>query len=174
MGGSCPSPVVLGDGENQSVARTIQDQAGNQASLTVGPLSVDLTAPTNAAHGDENAEATSPSGALVSLVSGERLHLPDVPHAPPRQSGGDERVGRRSRRRHEHVGDWPVAGRDADPIGPVPHERVELGLRLLGGHALFEPADEEQVVRAGLLTLDRRWPWWWSSARDSSRGRSTT
>src|SRR5205823_5253976 len=46
LDGLCPAGVTLGEGANQSVSRTIHDQAGNPASLTVSNLSVDLTAPT--------------------------------------------------------------------------------------------------------------------------------
>ncbi len=68
VAGTCPAAVTLGDGANQSVSRTIQDQAGNPASSTVGPLSVDIAAPAIAAHGDETAEATGPSGAIVAYT----------------------------------------------------------------------------------------------------------
>jgi len=66
LDGPCPSPVTPGAGANQSVTGNISDQAGNPASVTVSGLSVDLTAPVIAAHGDENAEATSASGASVT------------------------------------------------------------------------------------------------------------
>lgn len=66
LDGPCPSPVTPGNGANQSFTGNISDQAGNPASVTVSGLSVDLTAPVIAAHGDENAEATSASGASVT------------------------------------------------------------------------------------------------------------
>ncbi len=66
LNGPCPSAVTPGAGANQSVTGNISDQAGNPASVTVSGLNVDLTAPVIAAHGNENAEATSASGATVT------------------------------------------------------------------------------------------------------------
>jgi len=66
LDGPCPSPVTPGNGANQSFTGNISDQAGNPASVTVSGLNVDLTAPVIAAHGNENAEATSASGATVT------------------------------------------------------------------------------------------------------------
>ncbi len=43
---ACPDPVTLGEGENQSVSKTIEDLAGNSASVTVEDIDIDKTAPT--------------------------------------------------------------------------------------------------------------------------------
>ncbi len=43
---SCPAAVVLGEGASQSVTGTVTDEAGNEASVTVDDINVDLTAPT--------------------------------------------------------------------------------------------------------------------------------
>jgi Ca2+-binding RTX toxin-like protein len=40
------SPTTLGEGANQSVTGTASDKAGNSASLTVGSINIDKTAPT--------------------------------------------------------------------------------------------------------------------------------
>jgi hypothetical protein len=43
---SCSGPVAFGEGAAQSVTRTATDVAGNVGGTTVGPVNVDLTAPT--------------------------------------------------------------------------------------------------------------------------------
>jgi hypothetical protein len=43
---TCPSPVTVGEGANQSVTRSATDKAGNSASATASPINVDETAPT--------------------------------------------------------------------------------------------------------------------------------
>lgn len=42
---SCPAPVLLGEGEDQSASGTATDAAGNSASTTLADIDVDLTAP---------------------------------------------------------------------------------------------------------------------------------
>jgi hypothetical protein len=42
---SCTSPVMLGEGANQSVTGTAVDLAGNSATATVSDINIDLTAP---------------------------------------------------------------------------------------------------------------------------------
>jgi CheY-specific phosphatase CheX len=47
LAGTCPAPVTLGEGANQSVSRTVADVAGNtSAAATRSGINVDLTAPT--------------------------------------------------------------------------------------------------------------------------------
>src|SRR5262249_22323310 len=41
-----PAAVPVGEGANQAISATVSDLAGNSASVTVGPLNVDVTAPT--------------------------------------------------------------------------------------------------------------------------------
>jgi hypothetical protein len=55
---SCPSPVTLGEDKDQLVTRTATDAAGNSKSATVGPISIDKTAPTLS-----GAATTQPNGA---------------------------------------------------------------------------------------------------------------
>ena len=48
LSGVTPSvcaPVTLGEGARQTVTKTVTDLAGNSTTVTVGPLSIDLTAP---------------------------------------------------------------------------------------------------------------------------------
>ncbi|HVK20953.1 MAG TPA: PxKF domain-containing protein, partial [Actinokineospora sp.] len=42
---ACPDDVTLGDGANQSVARTVTDRAGNSATATLSGINVDQEAP---------------------------------------------------------------------------------------------------------------------------------
>ncbi|WP_436496776.1 PxKF domain-containing protein [Actinokineospora sp. HUAS TT18] len=42
---ACPDAVTLGDGANQSVARTVTDRAGNSATATLSGINVDQEAP---------------------------------------------------------------------------------------------------------------------------------
>lgn len=43
---ACPTPVTLTEGANQSVSRSVTDQAGNTGTATLSGLNVDLTRPT--------------------------------------------------------------------------------------------------------------------------------
>ncbi|HEX6875817.1 MAG TPA: PxKF domain-containing protein [Nocardioidaceae bacterium] len=49
LDGTCPEPVMLGEGDGQSVTGSVSDVAGNTASAHVGPIRVDKTAPTTTA-----------------------------------------------------------------------------------------------------------------------------
>ncbi len=55
---SCPAPNTLGEGKAQSVTRTATDTAGNTKEASVGPISVDKTAPTLS-----GAASAAPNGA---------------------------------------------------------------------------------------------------------------
>ena len=46
LAGSCPAPVTLSEGADQSVSRTVYDAAGNSATAGISHINVDLTAPT--------------------------------------------------------------------------------------------------------------------------------
>jgi subtilisin family serine protease len=46
ISGSCPAAVALGDGDNQTVARTIKDVAGHSTTATLSGVKVDTTLPT--------------------------------------------------------------------------------------------------------------------------------
>jgi hypothetical protein len=46
LSGTCPDDVVLGEGANQSVTKSVTDQAGNTASVTKSGINIDKTAPT--------------------------------------------------------------------------------------------------------------------------------
>jgi hypothetical protein len=51
VAGDCgPDKTLTGDGANQSVVGTVKDKAGNTASATVGPISIDQTKPVFAAY----------------------------------------------------------------------------------------------------------------------------
>jgi len=45
LAGSCPAPVTLSEGADQSVSRTVYDAAGNSATAGISHINVDLTAP---------------------------------------------------------------------------------------------------------------------------------
>ena len=46
LASSCPADVVLGEGENQSVTKSVTDLAGNSASATKSDIDIDKSAPT--------------------------------------------------------------------------------------------------------------------------------
>ncbi len=49
LAGTCPDPVKLGEGDDQTATGSISDAAGNSASASVGPIRVDKTAPVTTA-----------------------------------------------------------------------------------------------------------------------------
>jgi hypothetical protein len=70
-----PAAVPVSEGSNQAVSATVFDLAGNSASFTVGPLNVDVTAPTLGAISVAPGlcvvnSAASASSALTELASG--------------------------------------------------------------------------------------------------------
>jgi hypothetical protein len=54
---TCASPVTFGEGAGQTATRTATDVAGNVGTTTVGPVNVDLTAPTITATPDRTPDA---------------------------------------------------------------------------------------------------------------------
>ncbi len=66
-GVTTPPPVLLTDGANQSVTRTVTDLAGNSASFTVTGIYVDLTPPTITAQRNTPANANGWNNTSVSV-----------------------------------------------------------------------------------------------------------
>jgi hypothetical protein len=65
--GGCPADVVLSsDGAGQTVNRTITDTAGHSASVTVGPINIDKTAPALTLPANISTNASGLSGAVVT------------------------------------------------------------------------------------------------------------
>ena len=56
---TCPAPVTFGQGAAQTSTRTATDVAGNTGSATIGPVNVDLTAPTISAAPDRAPDSGS-------------------------------------------------------------------------------------------------------------------
>jgi hypothetical protein len=64
---SCSAPASFGQGANQTATGTATDVAGNSASTTVGPVNVDLTAPTITAAPDRAPDAGSAYSGPVTI-----------------------------------------------------------------------------------------------------------
>src|SRR5215210_8431723 len=72
----CPADVVLGEGANQSVTRTVTDAAGNTASDTVSDIDIDKTAPTvtpGAATTDPNTAGWYKNDVTVNFTASDGL-----------------------------------------------------------------------------------------------------
>jgi hypothetical protein len=71
----CSAPTKLGEGKDQAVTGTATDTAGNSQSATVGPISIDETAPTlsGAAVTDPNAAGWYNGDVTVHWTAGDAL-----------------------------------------------------------------------------------------------------
>jgi PKD repeat protein len=80
-GVSAPADVVLGEGANQSVTRSVTDRAGNSTTASVGPINVDKTAPVTTVatvNGPLNPDGTYSGPVTVTLSAADQSGLSGV------------------------------------------------------------------------------------------------